>query len=160
MISSDRLLQVLVENKMPHEVIKHPEAFTAQEVAHAIHKTGKVLAKTVILDVDGRHVMAVVPAHHRVKLEAVKALLKADAVRLAAEEQLRALFPDCDLGAMPPIGTLYNLPVVVSTELAEKPEIIFNACSHTECVKMTFKDFEALVRPQVGSISEIRGSTP
>lgn len=159
MVSSERLLQVLAENKMAHEVIKHPEAFTAQEVAHAIHRTGKVLAKTVVLDVDGRHVMTVVPAHHKVKLEAVKQLLNAGAVRLAPEEQLRKLFPDCDLGAMPPVGTLYNLPVVVSSDLAEKPEIIFNACTHTDCIKMNFRDFESLVQPQTGAISYLPGES-
>ena len=145
----------LDENQVRHEVLNHPEAFTAQEVAHAIHKTGKVLAKTVVIDADGKHVMAVVPAHHKVNLNAVKSVLKAIDVHLAKEDKLRELFPDCQLGAMPPVGPLYNLPVVVSKALSERPEIIFNACTHTDCVKMEFSDFQKVINPIVAEISEI-----
>lgn len=155
MTTPDHLIAFLKEQNVRHELIKHPEAFTAQEVAHAIHKTGKVLAKTVVVEADGKHVMTVVPAHHKVKLAAVKAALKAKDVHLAREEQLRELFPDCDLGAMPPVGPLYHLPVVLSAELQQRPEIVFNACTHTECVKIASQDFERLVKPQIAEISEV-----
>ena len=151
----EQLKKFLHASKVQHELITHPEAFTAQEVAHAIHKSGKVLAKTVVVEADGKYVMTVVPAHHKVKLDAVKTVLSAKDVRLAKEEKLRELFPDSDLGAMPPVGPLYNLTVVVSKALAEKPEIIFNACTHTDCVKMKYTDFEKVVKPKVAEISDI-----
>jgi len=153
MANPSALKSYLEQRKIPYDVLKHPEAFTAQEVAHAIHKTGKVLAKTVVVDSDGNHVMVVVPAHHKVKLEAVKKLLGSKEIRLSPEENLRGLFPDCDLGAMPPIGSLYNMSVVVSKELSEKPDIIFNACTHTDCVKMTFSDFQNLVGATLAEVS-------
>jgi len=153
MANSSALESYLEQKKIRYDVLKHPEAFTAQEVAHAIHKTGKVLAKTVVVDADGNHVMVVVPAHHKVKLDAVKKLLGSKEIRLSPEENLRGLFPDCDLGAMPPIGSLYNMSVVVSKELSEKPDIIFNACTHTDCVKMTFSDFQKLVSATLAEVS-------
>jgi len=153
MASPNALKSYLEQKKIRYEVLKHPEAFTAQEVAHAIHKTGKVLAKTVVVDANGNHVMVVVPAHHKVKLDAVKKLLGSKEIRLSPEENLRGLFPDCDLGAMPPIGSLYNMSVVVSKELSEKPDIIFNACTHTDCVKMAFSDFQKLVSATLGEVS-------
>jgi len=153
MASPDALKSFLEQKKIHYEILKHPEAFTAQEVAHAIHKTGKVLAKTVVVDADGKHVMVVVPAHHKVKLDAVRRLMGYKEVRLSPEENLRGLFPDCDLGAMPPIGSLYNMSVVVSKELSEKPEIIFNACTHTDCVKMSFEDFRTLVGATMAEVS-------
>ncbi len=155
MATPDQLKKFLTEKKIPFENITHPQAFTAQEVAHAIHKTGKVLAKTVIVEADGKIVMAVVPAHHKVDLRAVKAVVRAKDVHLVPEVKLRELFPESDLGAMPPIGPMYNLPVVVSRDLAEKPEIIFNACTHTDCVKMNYVDFEKVVNPSVAEISDI-----
>ncbi|MFQ5798104.1 MAG: aminoacyl-tRNA deacylase [Bacteroidota bacterium] len=151
----EQLKKFLHASNVQHELITHPEAFTAQEVARAIHKTGKVLAKTVVVEADGKYVMTVVPAHHKVSLNAVKAVLAAKDVHLAKEEKLSDLFPDCQLGAMPPIGPIYNLPVVVSKALAEKPEIIFNACTHTDCLKMKYADFEKVVNPQVAEISDI-----
>ena len=119
MPSPDALKSFLDQQKVPYEVLKHPEAFTAQEVAHAIHKTGKVLAKTVVVDADGRHLMIVVPAHHKVKLDAVRKLTGSKDIRLSPEENLRGLFPDCDLGAMPPIGALYNMKVFVAKATSE-----------------------------------------
>lgn len=150
-----KLISLLKEKKIHHELLQHPEAFTAQEVAHAIHKTGKVLAKTVIVEGNGKTIMVVVPAHHKVRLNAVQESMGLKEVHLSKEEKLRTLFPDCDLGAMPPIGLLYNMPVVVSKFLTEKPEIIFNACTHTDCVKMKYGEFARLVNPIVAEISEI-----
>jgi Ala-tRNA(Pro) deacylase len=153
MASPEALKSFLEQKKIRYEVLKHPEAFTAQEVAHAIHKTGKVLAKTVVVDADGKNVMVVVPAHHKVQLDAVRKLTGSKEIRLSPEENLRGLFPDCDLGAMPPIGLLYNMKVVVSKELSERPEIIFNACTHTDCVKMAFSDFQQLVGATLAEVS-------
>lgn len=155
MANPERLKQFLGEKNIRFETITHPEAFTAQEVAHAIHKTGKVLAKTVVVEADGKIMMTVVPAHHKVDLGAVKKVLGAKDVHLVPETKLRELFPECDLGAMPPIGPLYSLPVVVSKALAEKPEIIFNACTHTDCLMVKYADYEKVVHPHVAEISDI-----
>jgi Ala-tRNA(Pro) deacylase len=147
------------ENSIPYEVITHPQAFTAQQVAHAIHESGKVLAKTVILEADDTHVMCVVPAYHKVKIGWVKDLLSAKHIRLAEESTIEKLFPDCEVGAMPPIGPLYNMRVIVSEELTGNPEIIFNACTHRHCVRMKYKDFEKAVDPRVAEISDFAERT-
>lgn len=152
---SEKLIGFLKEKNVSYEVLTHPEAFTAQQVAHVIHQSGKLLAKTVVINSDGKHVMIVVPAHHKVKLDSLKSFLGAKEVRLAPEETLRGLFADCDLGAMPPIGPLYDMEVIVSEALSVKQDMIFNAGTHTDCIKMHYADFERLVQPTVADISDI-----
>lgn len=156
---NEKFKAFMQEHAISYEVIEHPQAFTAQQVAHAIHTSGKILAKTVVLETDGTHVMCVVPAHHKVKIGWVKDLLSAKSVRLADEETLEKLFTDCEVGAMPPFGPVYDIPVVISEELSKEPEIIFNACTHRHCVKMGYKDFEKAVEPKVAEISEIAEQT-
>lgn len=155
MTISEKLIGFLKEQNISYEVLVHPEAFTAQQVAHAIHESGKALAKTVVLNADGNYIMAVIPGHHKVKMEAVKNLIGAKDVRIAPEETLRGLFPDCDLGAMPPLGKLYGMKVVVSESLAQSKELIFNACTHTDCLKMKFSDYQKITDPQIAAISDI-----
>lgn len=152
---SEKLQRLLQEEKVKYEILPHPKAYTAQEVAHSLHTSGKVCAKAVIITVDGKYHMAVVPAHHKVNLQKVRELLKSIDVRLAREDDLRNLFPDSELGAEPAIGSLYNMPMLIAWQLAEKEDIIFNAGSHTECVKMNYKDYEKLAKPMVGDISDI-----
>lgn len=156
---NDTLKSFLQDRSIPYEVISHPQAFTAQEVAHAIHESGKVLAKTVILEVDDAYVMCVVPAHHKVKIGWVKDILSAKHARLIDEITMEKLFPDCEVGAMPPIGPLYNMKVVLSDELSTNAEIIFNACTHRHCVKMHYTDFEKAVNPIVAEISDFAEKT-
>ena len=155
MATPQTVKRFLDEKNVSYEILTHPTAFTAQEVAHAIHQTGKVLAKTLIVEHDGKTVMVVVPAHHKVDLKSLKAVLGVKDVHLTLETRLRELFPESDLGAMPPLGPLYNLPVIVSKTLAENPDIVFNACTHTECAKMKYADFEKIVNPKVAEISDI-----
>lgn len=156
---NEKFKAFMEENALPYEVITHPQAFTAQQVAHAIHESGKILAKTVILEVDDTHVMCVVPAHHKVKLGWVKNILSAKHVRLIDEQTMEKLFPDCEVGAMPPIGPLYNMRVIVAEELTANPDIIFNACTHRHCVKMHYKDFEKAVKPIVAEVSDFAERT-
>lgn len=155
MSMSEKLQNLLKEKSVHYELLTHPKAYTAQEVAHALHTTGKVCAKAVILTVDGKYTMAVVPAPHKVNISKLKDVLKANNVHLAKEDDLRTLFPDSELGAEPALGNLYNMPVVVAWQLAEKSDIIFNAGSHTECIKIAYQDYEKLTQPVVGDISEI-----
>jgi Ala-tRNA(Pro) deacylase len=144
---------LLKSSGVAYEILKHPQAFTAQEVAATVHVTGKEVAKTIVVDVDGKFVMAVIPAPHKVSLKLLKELLGAKEVRLASEAELTQLFPDCEVGAMPPFGNLYNMPVYISTALKDRKDLIFNACTHTEVIKISFSDFERLVQPGIGEIS-------
>ncbi len=129
------------------EVIPHPEAFTAQRTAEAEHAPGRMQAKVVMVKVDGQPTMAVLPANHRLDLERMREALDARKVHLMAEPEFEALFPDCEAGAMPPFGEMYNLPMYVDQRLSENDWILFNAGTHRESIRMTFRDYERLVRP-------------
>ena len=152
---AEKVADMLKKSGIKHEIMKHPQAFTAQEVAASVHVTGKEVAKTVVVNADGKYVMAAIPAPHKVSIKALKELLKAKDVRLATEDELANLFPECELGAMPPFGNLYNMPVYVSSALKDRMEIVFNACTHTEVIKLAYADFEQLVQPKVGDISAL-----
>lgn len=152
---SEKLRQFLEDQKIMYEILVHPKAYTAQEVAHALHVTGKVCAKAVIIVVDSKYYMVVIPAHHKVNLSKIKDILKCDNVKIAREDDLRTLFPDSELGAEPAIGSLYNMPMLIAWQLAEKDEIIINAGTHTECVKMRYQDYEKITQPVVGDISDV-----
>ena len=147
------VVQMLKESGVAYEVMQHPQAFTAQEVAATVHVTGKEVAKTVVVNADGKFVMAAIPAPHKLNLKLVKELLGAKELRLATEAELAQLFPECELGAMPPFGNLYNMQVYVSTALKDRKEIIFNACTHTEVIKLSYADFEKLTQPKPAEIS-------
>ena len=129
--------------------IRHSPAVTAAEVAASAHVAGRDFAKTVIVWIGGHLAMVVLPASRRIVLHDLRELLESPEARLATESEFRDEFPDCELGAMPPFGNLYQLPVYVAASLAAEKEIAFNAGSHTEIIKMAFADFEALVKPTV-----------
>lgn len=130
-------------------VISHSQAFTAQEVAASAHVPGREMAKTVMVKVDGKMMMAVVPATDYVHLPTLSKALGAHEVEIARESEFRDLFPQCETGAMPPFGKLFDVEMVVSKKLAEDPEIAFNAGSHREIVKMPYRDYERLLSPRV-----------
>ncbi len=129
--------------------IRHSPAFTAAEVAASAHVAGRDFAKTVIVWIGGHLAMVVLPASRRIVLHDLRELLESPEARLATEAEFRDEFPDCELGAMPPFGNLYQLPVYVAASLAAEKEIAFNAGSHTEIIKMAYADFENLVKPTV-----------
>lgn len=129
--------------------IRHSPAFTAAEVAASAHVAGRDFAKTVMVWIGGHLAMVVLPASRRIVLHDLRELLESPEARLATEAEFRDDFPDCELGAMPPFGNLYGLPVFVAASLAAEPEIAFNAGSHTEIIKMAYADFEHLVKPTV-----------
>ena len=129
--------------------IRHPKAYTAQEIAAAAHVPGDQLAKTVMVKVDGKLAMAVVPASFRVNLDRLKAHTGAGHVELASESDYRERFPDCEVGAMPPFGNLYGVPVYAAKNLAEEMEIAFCGGAHGELVRIAFEDFNRLVHPKV-----------
>ncbi len=146
---SARLRSYLDENNIKYITIKHSPAFTAQEIAAVSHIPGKNLAKVVMINVKGKLAMAVLPASFKVNVEELKEQLGTDAVKLAHEKEFMNLFPDCEVGAMPPFGNLYGIDVYVEKDLTEDEYIYFNSCTHTELIQMRFDDFQKLVQPKV-----------
>ncbi|HUT88905.1 MAG TPA: YbaK/EbsC family protein [Thermoguttaceae bacterium] len=148
-----RLKEFLDGQKVKYVMIQHSPAFTAQEIAASAHVSGKELAKTVMVRIDGKMAMAVLPASFKVNFDRLREAAGAENVELAGEAEFEDMFPGCDVGAMPPFGNLYDMEVYVSERLAEDAEIAFNAGSHTELVRLAYADFERLVSPRVAKIS-------
>jgi Ala-tRNA(Pro) deacylase len=146
---STKLKAFLNSQKIKYVSIQHSPAFTAQEVAASTHVSGRDFAKAVMVKVEGTMAMVVLPANRKVVLADLREVLGAEKAKLASEEEFRSLFPDCEVGAMPPFGNLYGMDVYVAPSLAEEAEIAFNAGTHTEVIKMAYKDFERLVKPKV-----------
>jgi Ala-tRNA(Pro) deacylase len=144
-----KLKEFLDSNKVKYVSISHSAAYTAQEIAASAHVPGKELAKTVMVKIDGKMAMAVLPASFKVDLQHLKDAVGAATVALAGEREFRDMFPGCETGGMPPFGNLFGMDVFVSAKLAEDQEIAFNAGSHTELLKLAYKDFEQLVKPKV-----------
>ena len=133
--------------------ISHSPAYTAQEIAASAHVPGEELAKTVMVKIDGKMAMVVLPASYQVDFDLLKRAAGANAVELASEAEFKGLFPDCEIGAMPPFGNLYGMVVYAAERLARDEEIVFNAGTHSELIRMTYKDFEKLVEPRVAKLS-------
>jgi Ala-tRNA(Pro) deacylase len=147
-----RLREFLDDQRVKYLMISHSPAFTAQEIAASAHIPGKELAKTVMVKLDGKMTMAVLPASRRVDFEALRSRTGARQAELANEKEFQDMFPECELGAMPPFGNLYGLDVWVDESLTRDAEIAFNAGSHTELLRLAYRDFERLVNPKVARI--------
>jgi len=148
-----KLKEFLDENRVKYVTISHSLAYTAQEIAATAHIPGKELAKTVIIRADGRMAMAVLPASLKVDFDLLADATGAKKIELATEREFKQLFPDCELGAMPPFGNLYGMDVYVAESLTEDKEIAFNAGTHTELMRLPFEDFMRLVKPRVVKLS-------
>ncbi len=146
---AQKLKKFLDSHKIKYIALSHSPTYTAQEIAASAHVPGKELAKTVIVKVDGTMAMAVLPATHKVDFTQLKGALGAKAVELATEKEFADRFPECEPGAMPPFGNLYDMEVYVADDLAEDEEIAFNAGSHTELFRLSYQDFKKLVKPKV-----------
>ena len=151
-----KLMSFLDEQGVKYMVIRHSPAYTAQEVASSAHIKGKDVAKTVMVKMDGEMAMAVLPASYRVDLKAMEKATGTKGVELATEKEFKDLFPQCETGAMPPFGNLYDMKVFVSKSLTEDDEIAFNAGTHMELVRMDYADFERLVKPTIAEFSKPR----
>jgi Ala-tRNA(Pro) deacylase len=136
------------------QMVPHPPAFTAQEEAAKAHVPGRDWAKVVVCFADHKPIEAVLPAPYQVDLERLRTLANATEIRLAREHEFKGLFPDCEPGAMPPLGPLYHQAVFVDDRLAAEPEIVFDAGSHSHAVRMRYADFAAVVKPIVGMFSQ------
>jgi Ala-tRNA(Pro) deacylase len=150
-----RLQEYLDAHKVTYQLLSHQKAFTASEIAHTLHISGKMLAKVVILKTDERFVMAVLPSNWKVDFERLADVLGGRQVRLATEEEFKELFPDCGVGAMPPFGNLYGLEVVVDQSLTEEEEIVFQAGIHLGAMKLRYQDFADLVHPTVANFHQV-----
>ncbi len=153
LMPSQQLKSFLDSNHVKYKTITHSPQYTAQEIAASAHIPGKHLAKTVIVKVDGEFAMAVLPASLHVSLTRLKEATGADNAEIASEQEFGELFPDCEVGAMPPFGNLYDMPVFAAEQLIEDEEIAFSAGSHTELVQLAYRDFDKLVHPKVIALS-------
>jgi len=148
-----KLKEVLDNENVKYVSIIHSQAYTAQETAQSAHIPGNELAKTVIVKVDGDMAMVVLPASEHVDLELLRGAVGAERVELATEQEFEDLFPMCEIGAMPPFGNLYDMAVYVEESLTNDQQIAFNAGSHTELLKLSYQDYERLVKPKVIRLS-------
>jgi Ala-tRNA(Pro) deacylase len=148
-----KLKRFLDENHVRYVSIRHSPAYTAQETAASAHIPGRELAKTVILYIDGEMAMAVLPSTRMLDLELLRHQTEAESVTLATENQFKDRFPDCEAGAMPPFGNLYQIPVYVDRSLTLDDQIAFNAGSHAELIQLAYEDYENLVHPIVAEFA-------
>ncbi len=150
---SKKLKEFLDSHGIKYVSTGHSPAYTAQEIAAAANIPRKCLAKTVIVKIADKLAMAVLPADCRVNFDLLKDVTGADKIELASELGFKDSFPDCDVGAMPPFGNLYRLEVYAAESLAKNEEIMFNAGTHSEIIKLAYKDFENLAKPKVANFS-------
>lgn len=148
-----KLREFLDSRNIKYLVISHSLAYTAQGVAALAHVSGKKLAKTVIVKIDGILAMAVIPASEHVDLDRLRTLTGAQTIEIAGEREFKDAFPDCETGAMPPFGNLYDMAVYADTSLAQQEEITFSAESHRELVRMRWADMTRLVNPTVDKLA-------
>jgi Ala-tRNA(Pro) deacylase len=153
-----KLRSFLDSHNIKYLVISHSLAYTAQGVAALEHVSGKKLAKTVIVKIDGILAMAVIPASEHVDLDRLRTLTGAQMVQIATEYEFKDAFPDCETGAMPPFGNLYDMSVYADEILAAQEEITFSAGSHRELVRMNWKDLERLASPTVHQLTGRRAA--
>ena len=154
MAKTSDLQRYLNNNGIQYRIIEHEPAFSAHGVALATHITDKEGAKSVILVIDKRYWMAVLRADERISARLLRSLFAARDVRMAHEEDLSLLFPDCELGAMPPFGNLYGLPILLDAALLEDDEIVFNACATTRSIRIRMEDYRRLVNPLIGRFAQ------
>ncbi len=147
-----RLIDCLNESKVPYEILHHPEAVTAQRIAQAEHVKGRHHAKVVMIKSGDQRLMMVLPADHQIDLEKIEKEI-GKPITLDKEQEFKPMFPDCIIGAMPPFGSLYGLPTYVDKNLADQDYIVFEAGTHTDAIKMSYRDYEKIVKPEVKDLA-------
>ncbi|MBM2829806.1 MAG: YbaK/prolyl-tRNA synthetase associated region [Gammaproteobacteria bacterium] len=148
-----RLKDFLDNENVKYATIQHSRAYTVQQTAEYAHISGKELAKTVMVKIDGEIAMAVLPAPEHVDLNLLKGAANAHTVEIAGEQEFKDLFPQCEIGAMPPFGNIYGMDVYVEEALTKDEMIAFKAGSHVELIELAYKDFERLVKPRIVRLS-------
>jgi len=147
-----QLIDCLNESKVRYEILHHPEAVTAQRIAQAEHVKGRHHAKVVMIKSGEQRLMAVLPADHQIDLEKVGKVI-GETASLDSEKEFKSLFPDCAIGAMPPFGNLYGLPTYVDKSLAAQDYIVFEAGTHSDAIKLSYRDYEKIVKPHVEDLA-------
>ncbi len=145
-------MEIPKRQKTQYEILRHPEAVTAQRIAQAEHVKGRHHAKVVMAKSGDQHLMIVLPADHQIDLEKAEKTI-GKAVSLGKEQEFKSLFSDCAIGAMPPFGNLYNLPTYVDKQLAEQDYIVFEAGTHADAIKMSYRDYERIVKPKIEDLA-------
>ncbi|KPK38011.1 MAG: prolyl-tRNA synthetase [Omnitrophica WOR_2 bacterium SM23_29] len=149
-----KLKKYLDTSKVKYQVLKHAVAYTAQEIAAAQHVPGKQVVKSVLLKADDKYVLAVLPAIYLIDTAKLKKIVKSKALKVATEDEIAKVIPDYEVGAMPPFGSLYGLEVYADKTLKEDEEIVFNAGTHTDTVKMKYSGFEKLANPKLADFGK------
>lgn len=150
---SRKVKSYLEKAGIDYEVLEHDPVYTAQEVAAASHVKGKELAKAVMIKADGDQYMLVMPATRMINFEMLKENLGKKNVSLAPEEEFTQIFPDCEMGAMPPLGKLYNIKVLLDKSILDDEEIVFNAGTHHDIIKISLDDYMKLENPEKASFT-------
>jgi len=143
--------------RIPYTTFRHSPSFTAQRAAAVSHVPGRCWAKTVVFLADDEPILVVVPAHYTVDVDHLRVLAGAAVLRLATSQELLAIYPDCEEGAMPPFGDLYLQRVFVDRSLVGEPDMVFHAGTHVDCIRMHYGDFDAVAHPTVGALGTPRG---
>ncbi len=144
-----KIKEFLDENRIKYLTVTHSISYTAQEIAASAHIKGKGFAKSVLIKSDGKLIMVVLPGSYRVDFDKLKEAVGSSDIRLANEQEFKDKFPDCEVGAMPPFGNLYNIDTYVAASLVEDEDFAFNAGTHTELIRMPYRDYENLVNPKI-----------
>lgn len=142
-----KIKEFLEKAHVSYQALEHPLAYTASEVAQAQHLPGHQVVKSIVVEGDGKWFLCVLPATHHIDFDKLKAVLSLKSALLASEEKTALLFPGCDVGAMPPFGQLAGIPVYVDVDLKENETIAFNAGTHTDMIKIKFKDYLRIANP-------------
>jgi len=150
---AQKLKQMLDQQCIKYISINHSPAYTARETAASTFVPRREFAKTIIVDLDGEKVMAVLSASRHVDLEALRKLAQAKAARLATEDEFREMFADCELGAMPPFGSLYGTRVFADEMVTEVDDLCFNAGTHEQILRMEYLDYVKLEQPVIGTFA-------
>ncbi len=144
-----RVIEFLDKEGVRYEQTLHKPSFTAQHMAAEEHERGRYVAKPVVVKADGKCVMCVLSACYKIDLRNLKSQLGAKSLELVEEDRMGKLFPDCELGAEPPFGNLYDMPTIMDKALEKDDHIIFQAGSHEKAIRMSMKDYRKLVAPEV-----------
>ena len=147
-MASEKLKEYLNKKQVRYISFGHRPAYTAQEIAAAVHAPGRDVVKTVMVKLDGQMAMAALPASYQINFGLLRKASGAASAKLAGEAEFKDMFPDCEIGALPPFGNLYGFDVFAAKTLTEGEEIAFSAGSHTELINMAYRDYEKLVMPK------------
>jgi Ala-tRNA(Pro) deacylase len=152
MAIAEKLRELLENEKVNYQIMQHSVAYTASEIAGAQHIPGKQVIKAVLIKSDNQYVLCVLPSVEWVDFEKLKRVLGSKEIKLASEAEIAKLFPDYEVGAEPPFAE--GIKIFVDKNLEGNDEIVFNAGTHTDMVKVKYKDFARLAKPTVADFGK------